>query len=58
MNYELFKLRPKHFQHVVDGLFLEVGLLDEHLAWGVEHGLGGVEADAFDGVDDPLVYFV
>ena len=58
MNYELLKLCPQHFQHIVDGLLLKVGLLNEHVARSVEYSLGRVETDALDGVDNPLVYFV
>ena len=43
---------------MVDGLFLEVGLFDKHLARGVQYCLCGVQADGFDGVDDPLVDLV
>ena len=54
----VFKLGAQHVEHVVNGLFLKVCLLDEHLPRGVEHGLGSVEPDGLDCVDDPLVYLV
>ena len=54
----LFELGAQHLEHVVDGLFLEVGFLNEHVAGSSEHCLGGVESDALDGVDNPLVYLV
>ena len=59
MNYLIsFKLGSEYLQHVVNGLFLEVGFLYEHVARSVEHSLGGVETNALDRVDDPLVDLV
>ena len=48
MNYLIsFKLGSEYLQHVVNGLFLEVGFLYEHVARSVEHSLG-VAADVIE----------
>ena len=54
----LLELGAKHSEHVIDSFLFEVGLLNKHLSRSVEHCLGGVESDALDGIDDPLVDFV
>ena len=43
---------------MVNGLFLEVGLLDEQLTRSVEHLLSGVVTQSLDGIDNPLVDLV
>ena len=54
----LFELCTQDFQQMIHRLLFEVGLLNKHLAWSLEHGLCGVETDGFYGIDDPLVDFV
>ena len=54
----MFELCTQDFQQMIHRLLFEVGLLNKHLAWSLEHGLCGVETDGFDGIDDPLVDFV
>ena len=54
----LFKLRTEYIQQLVDGLFLEVGLFNQHLTWSVEHSLSCIKSDSLDGIDNPLVYLV
>ena len=58
MTLSVFKLSLEDGDDVVDGRFLEVGFLDEHLAGSVEDALGGDEADVLEGVDYPAVDFV
>ena len=43
---------------MVDSLFLEVGLFDEHLSRCVKHSLGGVESDSLNGIDNPLIHLI
>ena len=43
---------------MVNSLFLQVGLLDQHLTRSVENLLSGIESDSLDRVDNPLVDLV
>ena len=54
----VLKLLAQHLEHMVDGLFLQIGLLHQHLAGCIEDCLGGLESYALDGVYNPLVDFV
>ena len=44
----VFKLLAQHFEHMVDGLFLQIGLLHQHLAGSIEDCLGGLQSNALD----------
>ena len=48
----------EHFEYFVDGAFFEVRLVEECLARGVEHALGGDTTYVLKGVDNPCVDFV
>ena len=50
----LFKLRAEYIQQLVDGLFLQVGLLNQHFTWSIEHSLSCIQSDSLDGIDNPL----
>ena len=43
---------------MVNGLFFEISLLDEHFSRCIQHSLGRIKSDGLDGIDDPLVNLV
>ena len=54
----LFKFCTEHIQQLVDSLFLEVGLFNQHLTWCIEHSLSSIQSDGLDGINNPLVDLV
>ena len=54
MRGSVLELGLEDVDDVVDGVFLEVGVLDEHFAWSVEHVLGGEAADVLQGLDSSI----
>ena len=54
----VFELSAQDAEHLIHGVLLQVGLLDEHLTWCVEHALGGIESDILDGFHHPLLNLV
>ncbi len=54
----MFELSLEDGEHILDGLLLEVGALDELVITEVEDRLGGVATDALEDIDDPRLDLV
>ena len=43
---------------MVYGVFFEIGLINNHVAWSIEHFACGAESHLLHGINNPLVDFV